>query len=212
MDTTTTDLPTMNQRRLDLVALLGEISNDLSSQDVWGAGLSDVAFERKRAALIAQRTNVEQELIELKARIKAANIAAAAEAKRLADERKAAGQSENVANLQRAAKVGNVRPSEVEHAKARAPAVGAAPRPGLATETHGQSILRMAKNLRRSVGKVRVPLPYNAPLLIVLDDFIENQKKHLADLAAKGVPAKDAMTHDVTRSTSPFEPSAPPAP
>ena len=174
------DLPTLNARRTALVAELAEVSLELSNQSVWGAELPDHAFDQKRSDLLAQRTEIEKELTALKADIKRLNIAKSEMDRVAAEERRAAGQSEHVSNMQRAAKRGNVRPSELERAKEQA----AATQPQKRQETRGEAILRMARTLRRIIKTLKQPLPHNAPMKVALEDFIAAQDAHVKEYVA----------------------------
>jgi hypothetical protein len=106
------------QRRADLIAQLTNINATLSLLSANCATMSDQQYEKRRAELINQKADVEQELPTLNAEIKFRNTLKSAADKRAADARKAAGAQAHIDNLQRAVRKGHVRPSELEHARA----------------------------------------------------------------------------------------------
>lgn len=75
------------------------------------------ALQQRRADLLSQKADVEQELATLKNEIRACNILKSAQDKRAADERKVAGAKTNLDNIQRAVRKGHVRPGEIEVAR-----------------------------------------------------------------------------------------------
>lgn len=106
----------LQQRRADLVAALTNLNAQLSL--LVNMTLTDAQYEKKRADLINQKADIEQELPTLNSEIKAYNTLKAAADKRAADARRAAGSQTNLENLQRAVRKGHARPSELERARA----------------------------------------------------------------------------------------------
>lgn len=113
-------LAQLQQRRADLVAQLTNINATLST--LVNQTLTDQQYEKRRAELINQKADVEQELPTINAEIKFRNTLKAAADKKAADLRRAAGAQTHVANLGRAVSKGHARPSELEAARAAVPA------------------------------------------------------------------------------------------